>query len=193
MTATVMKVAPTSVCHGMEVPIMIMLAAILVEVFLVLTVVCWPGLRRAFAAWSPRGGGVAPARGVVPGADSGGGSCSVDGTSCSAIDPVNDPDYNMRNVVKQSILLEEHLAEPNKYCEACIVKHFLHIVGLIEEAVWLAGSNVGKYPLLADGAAFYDAQFEKWRAARKDPDVVREVLEKLRERRRAMVEAYFLK
>ena len=52
--------------------------------------------------------------------------CSLD--MCSAIDNVNDPAYNMKSVIKQTILLEEHLAEDNKYCKPCISKHFLHII-----------------------------------------------------------------
>ena len=126
------------------------------------------------------------------GAPPSGGSCSASGGSCGALDPVNDPDYNMRNVVKQSILLEEHLAEANKYCEPCIVKHFLHIIGLVEEAVWLAGTRLSTFPHLADSADFYNMQFERWRAARRDDDTVREVLGALRERRRGLVESYFL-
>ena len=122
-----------------------------------------------------------------------GGTC---GASCSAIDPVNDPDYNMRNVVKQSILLEEHLAETNKYCEPCIVKHFLHIIGLVEEGVWLAGSSSGKYPHLNDSVAFYETAFQKWQAARLADGgkeaAAKEALDVLRGRRRELVEAYFL-
>lgn len=39
--------------------------------------------------------------------------------TCGALDPVNDPDYNMRNIAKQSILLEEHLACKCKLCLTC--------------------------------------------------------------------------
>ena len=39
---------------------------------------------------------------------------------------------------KSSILLEEHLANKNKRCRDCITKHFLHIIGLAEEAQMLA-------------------------------------------------------
>jgi hypothetical protein len=118
------------------------------------------------------------------------GTCSS--STCGAVDDVNDPAYNMRNVVKQSILLEEHLAEPNKYCESCIVKHFQHVIGLLEEAVWLSGADVDKYPGLKDGAAFYSAQFETWRAARRDDTNIKQVLDALRARRRTLVDTYFL-
>lgn len=72
------------------------------------------------------------------------GTCSKD--TCGAVDPVNEPAYNMQNIVKQSILVEEHIAEKNKYCLSCIVKHFQHIIGLSEEAIWMAGKNIDKYP-----------------------------------------------
>ena len=43
-------------------------------------------------------------------------------SSCTAKDPVNDPKYNMKQVIIQTLLLEEHLADKNKYCKPCIVK-----------------------------------------------------------------------
>ena len=42
--------------------------------------------------------------------------CNMNNSSCTAKDNVNDPAYNMENVIKQTILLEEHIAEENKYC-----------------------------------------------------------------------------
>ncbi len=120
-----------------------------------------------------------------------GGSCSKD--TCGAQDDVNDPAYNMKNVIKQSILLEEHIAEKNKYCISCIVKHFNHIIGLCEEAVWLAERDrEGKYPYLEESVDFYTKWFEKWVGARNDERVKSEVLSALRERRRALIDAYYL-
>ncbi len=120
------------------------------------------------------------------------GQCS---SKCSAqhLDPINDPDYNMRNVVKQSILVEEHLAEKNKYCKGCLCKHFLHIIGLCSEGVWLAEKNIDKYPFLEESPSFYQKIFDKW-LANKDDDTTRlEVLSLLRERRRQLIDVYFLK
>lgn len=118
------------------------------------------------------------------------GSCSKD--TCGAIDDVNNPAYNMKNIVKQSILLEEHIAEANKYCLSCIVKHFQHIIGLAEEAVWLAGVNVNQYPLLDTSVNFYQTTFNKWLSARNDDTNKQEVLSLLRERRRQLIDFYFL-
>jgi hypothetical protein len=111
----------------------------------------------------------------------------------ATIDPVNEPDYNMRNIAKQSILLEEHLAEDKKYCKSCITKHFLHIIGLAEEATWMAGSKVDDYPFLRKSVGFYQRTFDTWLADRVDPKVRCAVLEKLRAARRELIGAYYLK
>jgi hypothetical protein len=117
--------------------------------------------------------------------------CSKD--TCGAIDDVNSPAYNMQNIVKQSILVEEHIAEKNKYCLSCIVKHFQHIIGLVEEAVWMAGKDISKYPFLSDSATFYQDLFSKW-IEKKDNDAIKlEVLNALRDRRRKLIDVYFLK
>ena len=67
---------------------------------------------------------------------------SCDKKSCGALDPVSDPKYNMQQIVKQSILLEEHLINKNKRCRDCITKHFQHIIGLSEEAQMLATDKI---------------------------------------------------
>ena len=111
--------------------------------------------------------------------------------SCGALDPVNDPDYNMRNIAKQSILLEEHLAEKNKYCIGCITKHFLHIIGLAEEGVWLAGVDLAKFPLLEGSPAFYQNLMNAWAHDKHNEALVKEILAALRERRRQIIDSYF--
>lgn len=112
--------------------------------------------------------------------------------TCGAIDDVNNPAYNMQNVVKQSILLEEHLAEKNKYCEGCLVKHFSHICALSSEGVWLAEKNINKYPFLEESPSFYQKIFDKWLANRYDDAIRLEILSLLRERRRQLIDVYFL-
>lgn len=83
-------------------------------------------------------------------------------TSCQNIDPVSDPKYNMQQIVKQSILLEEHLANKNKRCRDCITKHFLHIIGLAEEAQMLATNKIDKYPLVNECVELYNKLFNRW-------------------------------
>src|SRR6056300_1199981 len=87
------------------------------------------------------------------------GSCT---TICDALDPVSDPKYNMQQIIKQSILLEEHLTNKNKRCRDCITKHFLHIIGLAEEAQMLATDKIHKYPLINECVDLYNRLFNKW-------------------------------
>jgi hypothetical protein len=47
------------------------------------------------------------------------------------------PLYNLREICKQSALLEDHLNNERKRCEDCIRKHFLTIEALYEEALSL--------------------------------------------------------
>lgn len=60
-------------------------------------------------------------------------------TSCSnePLLPILEPLHNMREIVKQIILLEDHLFQKSKRCEDCICKHFLTIEALSEEAITL--------------------------------------------------------
>lgn len=48
--------------------------------------------------------------------------------------PIMSPKFNLREVVKQCVLLEDHLFHPKKRCADCIAKHFLTIEALLEEA-----------------------------------------------------------
>jgi len=112
--------------------------------------------------------------------------------NCGAIDPVSDPSYNMKNVIKQTILLEEHLAEKNKYCIDCIIKHFLHCQGLLEEAIWLSCKNVEKYPYLSEGDVLYKELFDLWLKNQKNEEKIKYILEKLRTFRKKLVEKYYI-
>jgi hypothetical protein len=55
--------------------------------------------------------------------------------------PVMNPVYNMREICKQSILLEDHLSHPEKRCGDCCIKHFLTLEALAEEAITLDKKN----------------------------------------------------
>ena len=63
--------------------------------------------------------------------------------------PIMHPLFNMREVCKQSALLEDHLNNERKRCMDCIRKHFLTIEALLEEAVSL--DNKAKWADLLDG------------------------------------------
>ena len=118
-------------------------------------------------------------------------SCDIN--SCGAIDPVSDPKYNMQQIVKQSILLEEHLANKNKRCRDCITKHFLHIIGLAEEAQMLATNNIDKYPYINECVITYNELFEKWTKNCKElnENIILDCCHKLRIIRKKLIIIYY--
>lgn len=65
--------------------------------------------------------------------------------------PIMSPLYNLREICKQTALLEEHLNQPRKRCPDCIRKHFLTIEALFEEAISL--DKEFKYGEHLDGKA----------------------------------------
>ena len=113
-------------------------------------------------------------------------TCTKSG--CDSIDPVSDPKYNMHQIIKQSILLEEHLSNKNKRCRDCITKHFSHIIGLAEEAVMLACSEVNSYPHMAECPDFYNKLFKTWL---NDTSTSLEVCGELRIMRKKLIAIYF--
>jgi hypothetical protein len=50
---------------------------------------------------------------------------------------VHAPVFNLREIAKNMILLEDHLTHDYKYCPDCIRKHFLTIEALADEAISL--------------------------------------------------------
>jgi hypothetical protein len=63
--------------------------------------------------------------------------------------PIMDPLFNLREVCKNCVLLEDHLNNERKRCKDCIRKHMLLIEGLLEEAISLDKDNkynLNKYP-----------------------------------------------
>jgi hypothetical protein len=74
-----------------------------------------------------------------------GGSCSSGscGTSQGGLDPILDPKFNLREVAKHMILLEDHLFQPGRRCDDCINKHRLALEAFLEEAVTL--DKTGEY------------------------------------------------
>lgn len=57
--------------------------------------------------------------------------------SDSKLLPILDYKYNLREIVKQCILLEDHLIQKEKQCHDCIIKHFLAMEALSEESLTL--------------------------------------------------------
>lgn len=116
-------------------------------------------------------------------------------TTCDALDPVSDPRYNMQQIIKQSILLEEHLTNKNKRCRDCITKHFLHIIGLAEEAEMLATNKIEKYPLIKESVILYNELFKIWiknkNLNNNNDDYILYCTDKLRNHRKQLIVLYF--
>lgn len=67
-------------------------------------------------------------------------------TSCSSPGagtlPLMDPEHNIREIIKQVVLLEDHCAHgDSKFCEDCVTKHAMAAEALAEEAITLDTSN----------------------------------------------------
>lgn len=120
-----------------------------------------------------------------------GATCSASSHSCAAIDPVNDPAYNMKETIKNTLLIEQHLAEKNKYCKECLVKHFLISIALLEEAEWMACKDCNKYPMLIDSKVFFKKIFKEWHAKMDDDATRLEALAQIREWRQKCVRLYY--
>lgn len=120
------------------------------------------------------------------------GTCDM---KCGALDPVSDPKYNMQQIIKQSILLEEHLTNKNKRCRDCITKHFLHIIGLAEEAQMLATNKINDYPLINESVVLYNELFNIWvknyNTTSKDESYILYCTDKLRDHRKQLIVIYF--
>lgn len=117
------------------------------------------------------------------------GSCDI--VSCGALDPVSNPVYNFQQIVKQSILLEEHITNKNKRCRDCITKHFLHIIGLAEEAQMLATNKMNKYPLIMESVELYNKLFNDWIKHKEDEIRLLDICDKLRNHRKKLIAIYF--
>lgn len=126
------------------------------------------------------------------GAGGGGDTCT---TTCDSLDPVSDPRYNMQQIIKQSILLEEHLTNKNKRCRDCITKHFLHIIGLSEEAQMLATNKISNYPLINESVILYNELFKIWITNKRlngaDEEYILYCTNKLRDHRKQLIVLYF--
>ena len=100
--------------------------------------------------------------------------------------PIMHPLYNMREICKQSALLEDHLNNPRKRCEDCIRKHFLTMEALFKEAISL--DTKGKWTHLTDGKAdILRTLQERWMDGEPELDIAQE----LRQLRKGMASECF--
>jgi hypothetical protein len=117
------------------------------------------------------------------------GNDSVGCKSCLDLLPVMDPMYNMREMSKQIILLEDHLFQSEKRCNDCICKHFLTIEALAEEAITLDKDH--KYPELAEIPTKVRAITKKYVANKKDSEQNIKTGQELRELRKSIMQKSF--
>jgi hypothetical protein len=101
-----------------------------------------------------------------------------------------DPAYNCKSIIKQTILLEEHLAVPQKRCMQCAKKHILHCIGLAEEGVMLATNRCSDFPLLKESVGFYNEVLNQYLTNPNDEKNIQDILDQLRNHRKLLVEIY---
>lgn len=109
--------------------------------------------------------------------------------------PVMDYGYNIREIIKNCILLEDHLIHPEKRCNDCCVKHFLFLEGLAEEARTLDRDNQMP-PELRDAPDFFrNCQQQYYTIStnpQQNPDIdYNAVAQKLRNFRKMYQQRYF--
>lgn len=75
--------------------------------------------------------------------------------------PLNSSRFNIREITKQLLLLEEHLTDVDKFCPDCIRKHLLTVEAYAEEALTLDpdGVWVNESRRMANNARLWMAQF----------------------------------
>ena len=95
--------------------------------------------------------------------------------------PLTHPQFNLREITKQMVLLEDHLFQAYKRCPDCIRKHLLTIEAFAEEAVTLDSSHLFQEVagLTAVVARYWMEQFND-----KRPPV--EIAEEVRQVRKAL-------
>jgi len=103
-----------------------------------------------------------------------------------------EPAYNMQRVIENALLLEDHLADDKRYCIECSAKHFLLIIGFLNEAEWMAGKNVSQYPLLQESIKFYNETYKTWLENKQDKATRLQILEKLRDHRKKLMAIYIV-
>lgn len=118
--------------------------------------------------------------------------------SCSASEarllPIMDYAYNIREMVKNCILLEDHLVHPEKRCNDCCVKHFLFLEALAEEARTLDREQ-RMCTDLRQSPDFFRACQRRYHTLAADPQATdteyQEIAQRLREFRKLYQQQYF--
>lgn len=101
------------------------------------------------------------------------------------------PAQNMREIIKQLIMLEDHMFQSCKRCPDCIRKHFLSIEGLAEECGTLcAAKNSAVAKDAAEVARQVRVLHHAWEAKPADCRVATAVATRLRTMRKPLMKKY---
>lgn len=103
--------------------------------------------------------------------------------------PVMDPRFNLREICKQCVLLEDHLTHDDKRCTDCCTKHFLALEGLAEECLTL-----DKQGILTDDVKTLPRKIRELQLMwikNPSPSKCTEISQKLREIRKQFQEQTF--
>lgn len=103
--------------------------------------------------------------------------------------PVLRPTQNLRDIIKQLALLEDHLYQPQKRCADCIRKHFLTIEALAEECATLCKPR-SILPESRKVATQVRIMHHAWEQRRKDPTVAEHIAGKLRRLRKGLMKRF---
>lgn len=105
--------------------------------------------------------------------------------------PVMRPAQNMREIIKQIIMLEDHLFQRCKRCGDCVNKHFLTIEALAEECGTLCDSDAAQVSREAQAVASeVRVLHHAWAQAPKRDDVCTRVAGRLRQVRKRLMRRY---
>lgn len=103
--------------------------------------------------------------------------------------PVLRPCQNMRDIIKQLALLEDHMYHPQKRCADCIRKHFLTIEGLAEECSTLCNPRA-ILPESRSIATKIRVLHHAWEARPKDSVLTEYIAGRLRKLRKCLMRSF---
>lgn len=117
-------------------------------------------------------------------------------SSSSSLLPIMDYRHNLREIVKNSILLEDHIIHPEKRCGDCCTKHFLCLEALAEEAKTLdTDGDMQSDPDLYYLPDFYRNCARDWYHMYNNPSTQEKdytpVVQRLRQFRKKYQQQYF--
>lgn len=104
--------------------------------------------------------------------------------------PVMRPSQNMREIIKQLTLLEDHLCQPEKRCKDCINKHFLTTEALAEEAVSLSNTSNPQPPEAGSVARSMRVMHHAWAQKPANCALLKTIAAQLRTLRKCLMKRY---